>query len=155
MTDEPYDLVGVGIGPFNLSLAALAEPVADLRAAFLEAGQAFRWHPGMMVDGATLQVPFLADLVTLVDPTSRHSFLAHLRDTGRLFGFYFAEQLHVPRIEYESYCAAVAARLDACRFGTRVAEVDRTSLPDGRDGFAVTFEHQADDEAQTRRAAAP
>lgn len=148
MTDEPYDLVGVGIGPFNLSLAALAEPVADLRAAFLEAGQAFRWHPGMMVDGATLQVPFLADLVTLVDPTSRHSFLAHLRDTGRLFGFYFAEQLHVPRIEYESYCAAVAARLDACRFGTRVAEVDRTSLPDGRDGFAVTFEHQADDEAQ-------
>ena len=146
MTQEPYDLVGAGIGPFNLSLAALAEPVSGLRAAFLEAEPRFQWHPGMMVDGATLQVPFLADLVTLVDPTSRHSYLAHLRDTGRLFGFYFAEQLHVPRIEYEAYCAAVAARLESCRFGARVTEVDRLALPDGRDGFAVSVQHTDGDE---------
>ena len=140
----PHDLVGIGIGPFNLSLAALAHPVPGLRAAFLEAEPRFSWHPGMMIDGATLQVPFLADLVTLVDPTSRHSYLAHLRDTERLFGFYFAEQLHVPRSEYEAYCAAVAARLDSCRFGTRVTEVDRTTLPDGGDGFVVRFAEDGD-----------
>lgn len=145
MTETPYDVVGIGIGPFNLSLAALAEPVRDLRAVFLDAEPRFSWHPDMMIPGATLQVPFLADLVTLVDPTSRHSYLAHLRDTGRLFGFYFAEQSHVPRVEYEAYCAAVADGLDSCRFGTRVTEVELATLPDGRDGFAVTFARYGDE----------
>jgi lysine N6-hydroxylase len=134
-----YDVVGVGIGPFNLSLAALAEPIPGLRALFLDDKERFGWHPGMMVDGATLQVPFLADLVTLVDPTSRHSFLAYLRDRGRLFGFYFAEQSHVPRIEYEDYCRSVAESLPSCRFGCHVTSVRHADLPDGTDGFAVCF----------------
>ncbi len=30
----------------------------------------------MMLDDATIQVPFLADLVTMADPTSPFSFLA-------------------------------------------------------------------------------
>lgn len=137
---EPcYDLLGIGIGPFNLALAALAEPIPGLRALFLDENPAFTWHPGMMVDGATLQVPFLADLVTLVDPASRYSFLAHLRDTGRLFEFYFAERFHIPRAEYASYCRSVAESLPACRFGFRVTAVRRTSLPGGGDGFTVTF----------------
>ncbi|HET9169717.1 MAG TPA: SidA/IucD/PvdA family monooxygenase, partial [Actinospica sp.] len=140
MTFEPcYDLIGIGLGPFNLALAALAEPVAGLRALFLDEKPRFSWHPGMMVDGATLQVPFLADLVTLVDPTNRHGYLAYLRDTGRLFEFYFAERFHVPRAEYESYCRSVAEALPACRFGFRVTAVQQARLPDGRDGFAVAF----------------
>jgi lysine N6-hydroxylase len=134
-----YDLVGIGLGPFNLALAALAEPVAGLSTLFLDENPGFSWHPGMMLDGAVLQAPFLADLVTLVDPTSRHSYLAHLRDTGRLFEFYFAERFHVPRAEFEFYCRAVAAALPACRFGFRVTEVRTCVLPDGRDGFAVGF----------------
>ena len=93
----------------------------------------------MMVDGATLQVPFLADLVSLVDPTSPHSYLAWLRDRERLFGFYFGEQWHVPRAEYEAYCRAVAERLRSCRFGCRVTAVRHAALADGRDGFAVCF----------------
>jgi lysine N6-hydroxylase len=137
---EVCDLVGVGIGPFNLALAALAEPVRDLRCLFFDDKPRFSWHPGMMVDGATLQVPFLADLVTLVDPTSRHSYLAHLRDTGRLFGFYFAERFHVPRAEYEAYCRKVAESLPSCRFGSRVTEVYAASLPDGADGFCVVYQ---------------
>jgi lysine N6-hydroxylase len=137
---ETVDLAGIGIGPFNLALAALAEPVRGLRTAFLDDKPEFSWHPGMMVDGAELQVPFLADLVTLVDPTSRHSYLAWLRDTGRLFGFYFAEQWQVPRREYEAYCRAVAASLPSCRFGARVTALDLTRLPDGRDGFQITYE---------------
>lgn len=132
-----YDLVGVGIGPFNLALAALAEPVPGLRTLFLDEKPAFSWHPGVMIDGATLQVPYLADLVTLVDPTSRHSYLAYLRDTGRLFEFYFAERSHVPRREYEAYCRAVAETLPGCRFGCRVTTVQHATLPTGEDGFAV------------------
>ncbi|URN17465.1 MULTISPECIES: lysine N(6)-hydroxylase/L-ornithine N(5)-oxygenase family protein [Streptomyces] len=117
------DLLGVGAGPFNLSLAALADGVPGLDAVFLEQRTAFRWHPGMLVEGASLQVPFLADLVSLVDPTSRWSFLNYLRDQERLFPFYFAERFHVPRAEYDAYCRWVSGALPSCRFGHRVDTV--------------------------------
>ncbi|GAB3445099.1 lysine N(6)-hydroxylase/L-ornithine N(5)-oxygenase family protein [Actinophytocola sediminis] len=123
ITAEPLDLAGIGIGPANLSTAALADPVDGLATAFFEQGDRFRWHPGLMIDGTSLQVPFLADLVSLVDPTSRLSFLAYLRDRGRLFPFYFAERFHIPRAEYDDYCAWAAARLDSCRYGQRVRSV--------------------------------
>ncbi|MFC9329294.1 lysine N(6)-hydroxylase/L-ornithine N(5)-oxygenase family protein [Kitasatospora sp. NPDC057015] len=119
-TPDPYDLLGVGIGPFNLSLAALAERVDGLRTLFCEARPEFRWHPGMLVDGARMQVPFLADLVSLVDPTSPWSFLNYLREQDRLFPFYFAERFQLPRREYDHYCRWAAERLTACRFGTEV-----------------------------------
>jgi len=120
---EPYDLVGVGIGPFNLSLAALAEPVPGIRTLFLESRGEFSWHPGLLLDDVTLQVPFLADLVTLVDPTSRWSFLSYLREHDRLFPFYFSDRFHMPRREYDHYCRWVAESLPSCRFGARVDEV--------------------------------
>lgn len=122
MSTDRYDVVGVGIGPFNLALAALADPL-DLRAAFFERDDTFRWHPGMLIEGTTLQVPFLADLVTLVDPTSRWSFLSYLRAHDRLFPFYFAERFHVSRHEYEDYCRWVATALPSCRFGRTVESV--------------------------------
>lgn len=118
-----HDLVGVGIGPFNLSLAALAEPVDDLSVAFFDAKPEFSWHSGLLIDGTTLQVPFLADLTTLVDPTSRWSFLSYLREHERLFPFYFAENFHISRREYDHYCRWVADSLPSCRFGHRVTEV--------------------------------
>jgi lysine N6-hydroxylase len=115
-----HDLLGVGLGPFGLSLAALADGVDDLDAIFVDQRDAFSWHPGLLLEGATLQVPFLADLVTLVDPTSRWSFLNYLRERGRLFRFYFAERFLVPRREYDAYLRWVARSLPSCRFGTRV-----------------------------------
>lgn len=118
-----YDLVGVGIGPFNLSLAALAEPVEGFSTAFLDAKPEFSWHPGLLIDGTTLQVPFLADLVTLVDPTSKWSFLAYLAEQERLFPFYFAENFHISRREYDDYCRWVADSLPSCGFGRRVTAV--------------------------------
>ncbi len=118
--ESPLDLLGVGIGPFNLSLAALADGVEDLDVRCVDERSSFGWHPGMLLEGTTLQVPFLADLVTLVDPTSRWSFLAYLRERRRLFPFYFAERFLVPRAEFDDYCRWAAERLDACRFGHRV-----------------------------------
>ncbi|MFT4035929.1 MAG: SidA/IucD/PvdA family monooxygenase [Patulibacter sp.] len=123
------DLVGVGIGPFNLGLAALLDPIAGLRAEFLDRKPRFDWHPGLMLDGAELQVPFLADLVTLADPTSRWSFLNYLREHDRLYRFYFYEHLHVLRREFQAYCAWVAGELGQTRFGEEVREVERR--PDG------------------------
>jgi lysine N6-hydroxylase len=122
--EEPLDLLGVGIGPFNLGLAALADAVDGLSVACFDERESFGWHPGMLLDGTTLQVPFLADLVTLVDPTNRWSFLAYLRERGRLFPFYFAERFHVPRREFDDYCRWVADGLPSCRFGRRVEAID-------------------------------
>src|SRR3546814_15613868 len=95
---EPYDLFGVGIGPFNLSLAALADGVPELRCLFVDQRAGFAWHPGLLLDGAMLQVSFLADLVSLVDPTSPWSFLAYLRAHDRLLPFYLKERWR-PRSE--------------------------------------------------------
>jgi lysine N6-hydroxylase len=69
----PYEFIAIGLGPFNLSLACLMEPLREHRCLFLEQNAQFDWHPGMLLDDATLQNPFLADLVTLADPTSRYS----------------------------------------------------------------------------------
>jgi lysine N6-hydroxylase len=137
INDGPYDLVGVGIGPANLSLAALADPIDGLHAAFFEQESAFRWHPGLMIDGAFLQVPFLADLVSLVDPTSQLSFLAYLRAKERLFPFYFAEKFHIPRAEYADYCAWVSRRLPSLRFDQQVRAI-RWSTQD--DAFVLDIE---------------
>jgi lysine N6-hydroxylase len=127
---EEHDVVGVGLGPFNLGLAALLDPLPEIDAVFLEARPAFSWHPGLLLDGTTLQVPFLADLVTLADPTSPYSFLNYLHRHGRLYRFYFYERFHVPRREYDDYCRWVAEHLRSCRFGQRVVAV--SPLPDGR-----------------------
>ncbi|MEY9848591.1 lysine N(6)-hydroxylase/L-ornithine N(5)-oxygenase family protein [Streptacidiphilus sp. MAP5-3] len=121
--DLPYDLVGVGLGPFNLSLAALADGVDGLRCLFLDAKPEFSWHPGLLIDGARMQVPFLADLVSLVDPTSPWSFLAYLREQQRLFPFYFSEQWHLTRREYQDYCRWAASSLPNCRFDSPVEGV--------------------------------
>lgn len=144
MSTPPRDLVGVGIGPFNLSLAALAHPLPGLSTAFYDRSPRFTWHPGLLLDDATVQVPFLADLVTLADPTSPWTFLNHLRARDRLYPFYFAEHFHIRRTEYDAYCRWVADRLPALHFGHRVDtvrwsperalfEVDLTRLdPEGR-----------------------
>ncbi|HEY6739483.1 MAG TPA: GNAT family N-acetyltransferase, partial [Actinopolymorphaceae bacterium] len=128
-----FDLVGVGIGPFNLALAALADGVSGLSTRFYEQKPQWSWHPGLLFDDARLQVPFLADLVTLVDPTSPWSFLSYLREHGRLFPFYFSERFHVPRREYDHYCAWVSGRLPSCRFDSSVTDIRW----DG-DAFVVT-----------------
>ncbi|MFF3945457.1 lysine N(6)-hydroxylase/L-ornithine N(5)-oxygenase family protein [Streptomyces sp. NPDC001902] len=132
--DQPYDLLGIGIGPCNLSLAALADGVPYLSAAFYEQERSFRWHPGLLLDDATLQVPFLADLVSLVDPTSRWSFLNYLRTRERLYPFYFAERFHAHRTEYDAYCRWVAESLPSTRFGH---QVDTVRWNPGRAVFEV------------------
>lgn len=127
--EHVHDLLGIGIGPFGLGLAALTDPVGDLDAVFVDAADGFHWHPGMMIEGATIQVPFLADLVTMADPTSRFSFLSFLKATGRLYAFYIRESFYPLRAEYDAYCRWVADQLDTLRWGRRVVAV--TELDDG------------------------
>lgn len=67
------DLIGIGIGPFNLSLAAMAKDTGKLDAAFFDANPEFSWHPGMLLPTATMQTYVLQDLVTTVAPRSEFS----------------------------------------------------------------------------------
>ena len=128
--DHVHDVIGIGIGPFNLGLACLTDPLDDVDAVFLDAADGFAWHHGMMLDGATIQVPFLADLVTMADPTSPFSFLAWLKETGRLYPFYIREDFHPLRSEYDAYCRWAADRLDTLRWGRRVTAVEHDPATD-------------------------
>ncbi|MFE0807630.1 lysine N(6)-hydroxylase/L-ornithine N(5)-oxygenase family protein [Streptomyces sp. NPDC058794] len=122
-TMKTYDFVGIGLGPFNLGLACLTEPIAELNGVFLESKPDFEWHAGMFLDGAHLQTPFMSDLVTLADPTSPYSFLNYLKEKGRLYSFYIRENFYPLRVEYDDYCRWAANRLSSVRFSTTVTEV--------------------------------
>ena len=84
---------------------------------FLDQRDGFSWHAGMLIEGTTLQVPFLADLVTMADPTSPYSFLAWLKATGRLYPFYIRESFYPLRAEYDQYCRWVAEQLPGAALG--------------------------------------
>ncbi|MFE0512299.1 lysine N(6)-hydroxylase/L-ornithine N(5)-oxygenase family protein [Streptomyces sp. NPDC058964] len=120
---KTYDFLGIGLGPFNLGLACLTEPIAALDGVFLDSKPDFEWHAGMFLDGAHLQTPFLSDLVTLADPTSPYSFLNYLKEKGRLYSFYIRENFYPLRVEYDDYCRWAAGKLTSVRFGTTVTEV--------------------------------
>ncbi|MEU6620212.1 SidA/IucD/PvdA family monooxygenase [Streptomyces litmocidini] len=134
-TPEPYDFIGIGLGPFNLGLACLTEPIAELDGVFLESKPDFEWHSGMFLDGAHLQTPFMSDLVTLADPTSPYSFLNYLKEKGRLYSFYIRENFYPLRTEYNDYCRWAAGKLTSIRFSTTVASV---AYDEGTELYEVT-----------------
>ena len=128
------DIIGIGVGPFNLSLAALLTKT-EVTAKFFEQKAEFNWHKGMILPNTTLQVPFMADLVTLIDPTSPYSFLNYLHTQQRLLKFYFLEEFKIYRKEYNHYCQWVAGQLDSLSFDATVIDV---AFDDSNDGFVVT-----------------
>lgn len=144
-----HDFIAIGLGPFNLGLACLTEPLDDLDGVFLERGSSFDWHPGMMLPGVTLQVPFLADLVTLADPTSPFSFLNFLKQRGRIYPFYIRESFFPLRREYNEYCRWAADGLTSIRFGhdvqsVRYDEADSSYVVTSRrTGSGELVEHRA------------
>ncbi|MCX5343440.1 lysine N(6)-hydroxylase/L-ornithine N(5)-oxygenase family protein [Streptomyces atratus] len=120
---EPHDFIGIGLGPFNLGLACLTEPIDELNGVFLESRPDFEWHSGMFLEGAHLQTPFMSDLVTMADPTSPYSFLNYLKERGRLYSFYIRENFYPLRTEYNDYCRWAAAKLSSIRFDETVESV--------------------------------
>ncbi|AUX74432.1 lysine N(6)-hydroxylase/L-ornithine N(5)-oxygenase family protein [Erwinia pyrifoliae] len=123
MNNNIYDFIGIGIGPFNLGLACLSEPVEGLNGIFLDQNPGFDWHTGMMLESAHLQTPFMADLVTMADPTSPYSLLNYMKQKGKLYSFYIREDFFLMRKEYNQYCQWAAARLGNLRWNTRVEYV--------------------------------
>jgi len=116
--DEVLDVLGIGFGPSNLALAIALQEGAGrparsrpIRAAFLERQDQFGWHKGMLIEGTTLQVSFLKDLVTMRNPTSDFSFLAYLHQMGRLAAFINTKDAYPSRVEFHAYLSWAAGRL--------------------------------------------
>lgn len=145
MKDAIYDFVGVGIGPFNLGLAALADRTSDVEGIFFEETSRMEWHPGMLIEGTDLQVPFIADLVTFADPTNPYSYLNYLHKHGRMYPFFFYQKLNVPRQEYNDYLQWVADQIDSLRYGKRV--IDVIDKVEGEDRFyeVVVYDKESDE----------
>lgn len=123
MEQEPFDLAGIGIGPANLSVAALLTRWREVRARFYDRRPEFQWHVGLMFPEAYLQVSYLKDLVTLADPTSPYSFLNFLWSTKRLYRFINAAFPRVRRREFNQYLRWVCNQLPTLEFGREVEAV--------------------------------
>ncbi|MGV8925673.1 MAG: lysine N(6)-hydroxylase/L-ornithine N(5)-oxygenase family protein [Ewingella sp.] len=146
---KTYDFIAIGIGPFNLGLACLTEPVKDLDGLFLDQNDGFDWHTGMMLESAMLQTPFMADLVTLADPTSRFSFLNYLKQKGKIYSFYIRENFFMMRKEFNQYCQWVCQQLTNLQFSTRV---ERVTWSEEAQCYLVQAQSTKDGEKQLYRA---
>lgn len=122
-----YHCVGVGCGPSNLSVASLLYGRPGIRQLFLDKKQAFSWHDGMLINGASLQVSLFKDLVTLADPTNRFSFISYLHSHNRLYHFLNAQFDHLLRKEFREYLAWAAQTNENVCFGEGVTDVSFNS----------------------------
>ena len=88
-------------------------------------------------------MPFLADLVTLADPTSPYSFLAYLHERGRLYRFYFHERLHALRREFDDYYRWASERLRPAASARRSRRCAAGRATAGPSSLAGGAEHRA------------
>ncbi len=122
-TTKVYDVIGVGIGPFNLGFAALSNSL-PLETLFFDKTPKFDWHRGLMLQGCTLQVPFMADLATPVDPTNPFTYTNFLVKSKKIFQFCIKETFYITRKEYNDYCQWVANQLPQLRFSHEVETIE-------------------------------
>ncbi|CNG06967.1 Putative peptide monooxygenase [Mycobacterium tuberculosis] len=125
MEPRGHDVVGIGFGPSNLALAVALDETRErdggADAVFFEKQPEFGWHRGMLIDGATMQVHFLKDLVSLRNPASGFSFLAYLHARGRLVDFVNHKTMFPTRVEFHDYLEWTAAAFaDRVRYGAEV-----------------------------------
>lgn len=122
--DQPViDLLGVGIGPFNMSLAALLSPLKAISSRFFDRSPSFVWHSGMLLPESEIQVSYLKDLVTLADPANPYSFIAYLAKHKRLYRFMNARFQQVLRPEFNQYLTWVSRSLDNLYFDEAVESI--------------------------------
>lgn len=133
------DVLGVGFGPANLSLAiAMQEDSPGTAAYFLEAEADPVWQGGLLLDGSNMQNHPNRDLVTLRNPRSHYSFLNYLFEEGRLI-----EHLNLPmefplRKEYAKYIKWAANQFrEQVGFGARVTGVTTADV-DGAPAYVVS-----------------
>lgn len=148
------DLVGIGLGPSNLSLAiALLEKEMSKECLFLDKGpQNTIWHSGMMLDKSMLQISFLKDLVTMYNPRSHFSFVNYLQENGRLNQFINLKTMFPTRWEYSDYLNWVKRELpkEILNFEKKVIDVSPLkNSKDEIDQLAISYISSDTDDIQT------
>ena len=118
-----YRCVGIGVGPANLSLAALMHSHPQITNLFLDKKESFGWHDGQQMPGASIQVSMLKDLVSLSEPTNAFSFLSYLHDQGRIYHYLNAQFEAVPRQEFRNYMEWACQKNKNFVFGQEVRSV--------------------------------
>ena len=123
------DLIGVGVGPANLSLASLLvtareRGLTSITATLFECEVTVFWHSLQMFPGSLMQTEFYRDLVTPIDPTSKFSFLNYLKAQARLDQFFCSSTIYPTRREFEDYFRWVAGQIGDVIFGVAVNGVD-------------------------------
>ncbi|MFF0226394.1 lysine N(6)-hydroxylase/L-ornithine N(5)-oxygenase family protein [Streptomyces sp. NPDC004629] len=133
--DELYDVIGVGFGPSNLSLAVALEehnthhPGEQVTGFFFERQDSFGWHRNMLLPSATMQIPFLKDIATFRNPASRYSFVSYLHASDRLARFVNNQTFFPTRQEFHQYLEWAAGHFtDRVAYGSEVLGL---RLPDG------------------------
>jgi L-ornithine N5-monooxygenase len=127
---DVYEIVGIGFGPSNLSLAiALREHPTGIserpvRVIFFEKQHEFGWHRNMLLPDVTMQVAFLKDLATFRNPVSPFTFVAYLHRAGRLAQFVNNQKFFPTREEFHSYLEwAQASCADQVCYGSEVIAI--------------------------------
>jgi L-ornithine N5-oxygenase len=163
--ERVYDLIGVGFGPANLALAiAVGEhnesaagnghngAARSQSAMFLEKEDRFRWHQGMLIDDATMQISFMKDLVTMRNPVSRFSFLSYLAAKGRLVDFINHKTFYPSRVEFHDYLEWAASHFtDMVEYSAAVVNV-RPVIRDSEVAFLDVMARHPSGQTVTHRA---
>ncbi|MEU2929405.1 SidA/IucD/PvdA family monooxygenase [Streptomyces sp. NPDC007251] len=129
-SQEIYDVVGIGFGPSNMSLAIALEeheassPQQPIRCHFFERQPTFGWHRNMLLPSTTMQISFLKDLATFRNPMSRFSFISYLHASDRLVQFVNNQDFFPTRQEFHQYLEWAAADLsDRVTYGAEVTSI--------------------------------
>ncbi|QFS52736.1 lysine N(6)-hydroxylase/L-ornithine N(5)-oxygenase family protein [Nostoc sphaeroides] len=130
MRIQDLDIACIGFGPANLALAVQLHKYLDnkqnhqYKVRFLEQKNEFSWHPNMLLEGSDVQIHYLKDLVTLVDPCSYFSFVNYLKRSGRLLQFMNLKTSFPCRIEYNDYlCWAASHFTDWVEYNSKVTGI--------------------------------
>lgn len=127
-----HDILSIGFGPAGLAVAVAVYEKRLMSFVALEQQDDFKWHPGMLIPGAHMQISFLKDLATLRDPKSEFTFLNYLFEHGRLLKFLNLDTFLPAREEYQDYMHWAAKKIDSTgcvKYNTSVKAFEPTQDP--------------------------
>ncbi|MGW5173780.1 lysine N(6)-hydroxylase/L-ornithine N(5)-oxygenase family protein [Streptomyces sp. NPDC004082] len=155
-SQEIYDVVGIGFGPSNMSLAIALEeheassPQHPITSHFFERQSTFGWHRNMLLPSTTMQISFLKDLATFRNPTSRYSFVSYLHASERLVQFVNNMDFFPTRQEFHQYLEWAAAGLDdRVTYGAEVTSIRPATGAGSRTPDLLDIEVRAGDGTTT------
>lgn len=109
---KTFDLLGIGTGPFNLSLLAMLKKTS-INYLFKEKKSHIDWHSEIVFQDSLMQTSCFKDLTTAVDPTSEFTFFNYLVSEGLFYTFMNTGRSVVYRREYEMYLQWAAKKMAA------------------------------------------